>query len=377
MTTDTSTNTGHPPDGQGWARRTADALWLPVSAVRRPYPGPEAANVQPEPAPRPPRSRTPRPWDSWPASVRLAVVGTCVVLSACWAVSANAIVDAAMAAGTPFLLALLCPLIVDGEMAIGTLALVAIARRVKRRTRVYLGFLILLSVTASMAANMAHPWTGWLVANGKSMSGPWSYIASGVASAWIALIVHQLVILWRHSPRVDEHGVADQDGVVSTPQPDTLPVQPEPAPIVVSVERVPDTWTGVRSADGRWWWDGVRWCPVPASIPEPQARPALPLHVVHGATEQASDETVGGAVDASSRPSAPRPLPESVAERQAVLSTWLREQVDGGRDLTNISVSEASRETGIPRPTIVRWLDGATLSTFRPEPARAGGGVAA
>jgi len=142
------------------------------------------------------RERRPRPWDGWPLSVKLGVAGTAVVLAACWAVSFDAIVVGARAASIPAVLALLCPVIVDGEMAIGTLALVAVSRHVKARTRVYLGVLILASVAVSMAANMAAPYTRGVP---DALPAPWSYLASGVPSLWIALIVHQFLILWRHA----------------------------------------------------------------------------------------------------------------------------------------------------------------------------------
>lgn len=144
-------------------------------------------------------SRPARPWDGWPTSYRVALVGSCAVLATCWAVSFDAIVVGALSVGIPWPLVLTCPFIVDGQMAIGTVVLIAIARRVKRRTRVYLGGLIALSVLVSATANAASPYTRTLVSAGDSLPEPWLYLVAVIPSLWIALLIHQLVILWRHS----------------------------------------------------------------------------------------------------------------------------------------------------------------------------------
>jgi hypothetical protein len=351
VTVDMSMNTGQVPAGQGWSRRTVEggpALWLPDAVDAQE----DRPPVQPTPVRRARRERTPRPWDTWPASVRLAAAGTVGVMVACWTVSFDAIVAGAQAASIPFLFALLCPLIVDGEMAIGTLALVSIARRVKRRTRVYLGVLILASVAVSMAANMAGPYT-----RTHMLSAPWSYLAAGVPSLWIALIVHQLVILWRHTHDRTGEGV-------------------QPAPVTVTVMAVPDSWLGVRSPDGRWWWDGVRWCPVPMPI-EADTEPQEP---VRPTVVPQPDEPVDRPADTERPPrrevDTDRPVDASVAARVDALAAYLRSQVDAGRDVSAVGVSELSRETGIPRPTVYRLLPDA-LSTFRLGPAVSGQEVAA
>jgi hypothetical protein len=346
MTTDMTTD-GRTDTGQVSVR----TLWVPRSLpAQEPPPLDERTDVQPEPAPRPLRERTPRPWDGWPANVRCGVVGTCAVLLACWTVSFDAIVVGAQSASIPFPFSWLCPLIVDGEMAIGTLVLVSIARTVKRRTRVYLGLLILMSVGVSMAANMAGPYT-----RTHLLGAPWSYFAAGVPSLWIAFIVHQLVILWRHVHRPEQTAQVDTE---ATGRSDVSTESPTSASSY-----------GVRSADELWWWDGGQWRPVhpPAIELDTRSEPGSPT----------ADEMVD----------APPPKPRTVSiapgestpvgERQAVLAAFLRGQTAVGRDLADISVSEASRETGIPRPTIVRWLDGAPLSTFRNQPGGTGQGVAA
>ncbi len=148
----------------------------------------------------------------------------------------------------------------------------------------------------------------------------------------------------------------------------SVPAPDQPRPSAVTVERVPDTWIGVRSADGQWWWDGGQWRPVapPGSSTSAGQRP--PLTVV----DTGPTATPGTEKPARPEPSTDRSPTEAVAERRAVLSAWLQEQVDAGRERTDISVSEASRGSGIARTTILRWLDGAPLSTFRPEPAMSG-----
>jgi hypothetical protein len=311
---------------------SAPSLWVPsdfrlVAAGAPPVP----AAVEQVPAPRPRRERTPRPWDAWPANVRLAVGGTGGVMLACWTVSFDAIVAGAQAASIPFLFALLCPVIVDGEMAIGTLALVSIARTVKRRTRIYLGCLILASVAVSMAANMAGPYT-----RTHLLPAPWSYFAAGVPSLWIALIVHQLVILWRHVHR----------GAVDGVQPDASTSEP-----VISNY-------GVRSADGAWWWDGGRWCPVP------QPAPAVTTDTGGGAP------SAGTGTDTTERPpSGPKADTEQVAARVASIVAFLREQTAAGHDPAKVGVSAIKAATGIPRPSIYR-LRASALSALSTQPAQ-------
>jgi hypothetical protein len=145
-----------------------------------------------------------------------------------------------------------------------------------------------------------------------------------------------------------------------------IPAPDQPQPSTVTVERVPDTWIGVRSADGQWWWDGGQWRPAnpPAVVADvrPDAASQYPPTVV--------DAPAGAQVDTSvpirPTPSTDRPPTEPVSERRAALCTWLREQTDAGRKVADISVSEAARGTGIARTSILRWLDGAPLSTLLP-----------
>src|ERR1700730_6026979 len=226
---------------------------------------------------------------------------------ACWAVSFDAMVVGAQAASIPLALALVCPLIVDGEMAIGTLVLVSIARHVRRRTRVYVGILILASVLVSMAANMAAPYTRLHL---NSLPPPFSYLVSGVPSLWIALVVHQLVILWRH---------------LSAP------------PRLIGV-------------------DGAA---AIAPTPDADTRDAAP------GTEM--DATSNGRVTSSEKPLPPPGRPTSrssrVDGRVDALIKYLQPFVDTGRDPSTVRVGEAAKATGIPRATVYRLLPEA-LSTF-------------
>lgn len=336
MSTDRRTDTG---------QASTQSLWVPASlrpleVASAPEPRVEPTPAEPSADTRPRRERTPRPWDTWPANVRAAVLGTGGVMVACWVVSFDAIVAGAQAASIPFLFALLCPFIVDGQMAIGTLALVSIARRVRWWTRVYLGLLILASIGVSMAANMAGPYT-----RTHLLPTPWSYYAAGVPSLWLAFLVHQLVILWRHAQRPEVDMSSAANGY------------------------------GVRSADGQWWWDGGQWRPVTPPVIEAATEPTVSTDTPPAPSgPPAADMSGQSAVDVNV--STDKPPTDTVPERVAALTAYLRVQADAGRTPADVGVSELSKATGIPRPTVYRLLSDA-LSTFRDAPGGTGRGVAA
>lgn len=161
------------------------------------------------------------------------------------------------------------------------------------------------------------------------------------------------------------------------------PVEPPtPEPATVTVERVPDTWRGVRSADGQWWWDGGQWLPVPAPVPEPDplalSTPAAPARPVATLPEP---RRPGPPATAGPRTRTEALTDEGMAARVATLASAIREARANDRP---VSVYGLSKATGIPRTTTRRLVDLAMaaadadpLSTFRHEPAMSGQEAAA
>jgi hypothetical protein len=145
---------------------------------------------------------------------------------------------------------------------------------------------------------------------------PYSYLVSGIPSLWIALVVHQLVILWRHLAR-----------------PDTG---------VQLMERTADMSTDTRTPTDE-----------------------------DDATDRGGDgpDEEAGQPDAGHDGRGPRPRRRAdVDERTAAVRTYLRTAMDAGRDPAKVPIAEVAEGTKIPRSSVYRLLPDA-LEGVPPEGA--------
>lgn len=401
MTTDMSTDDGQAQGGQGWARRTAASgagLWLPGSTAPTPTtgPGPDTPSTGHLDRPRWAGVRAAPSalliWvfaHGWLTVSAWLLTFTCLGCALLDSYTSQCVIggtvghigQASACPGFDGWDTRVFPIAVDAGWAGALFALLRLARSIGMRDwrwRAVFAF-ELLTAAVTVAGNAFHG----LVLDGAAVHFPTAanLVVGAVASAVPGIVAVgsgftlSVLVAAEHLDRASAADEPKPDAVVDAPS-----VQPEPAPVAVTVERAPDGWTGVRSADGWWWWDGARWCPVVPPTSAPDTRPRPPLHLVDGGPDEPSEDAEREGADAVSaaarRATADRPSTEAVAERVAVIVAYLRAQADAGRDPADVGVSELSKETGIPRGTIYR-LRADALSTFRPEPARAGEGVAA